>query len=92
MALYELTRRARLGDVGAFISHSWSDDGDAKFDRLHEWKAEVAEGDDVLVWLDKSCIDQLQINTILASLPVFIAGCKQLVVLCGPTYATRLWW
>ena len=44
-----------------------------------------------LVWLDKSCIDQTSIDESLACLPVFLAGCRQLLVLAGQTYATRLW-
>lgn len=40
---------AKLGEVHAFMSHSWSDDGSRKFDALHEW----AGGDHKLIWLDK---------------------------------------
>ena len=32
---------AALGDVHAFVSHSWRDDGSAKYDCLHEWAEEV---------------------------------------------------
>ena len=45
------TVAATLGSVDAFASHSWSDDGNAKFDILQEWA-----GDDIdkkLIWLDK---------------------------------------
>ena len=45
-----------------------------------------------LLWLDKACIDQTAIEENLASLPIFLAGCKQLLVLAGGTYATRLWY
>jgi hypothetical protein len=109
--LLDKTFLARFGKVDAFVSHSWSDDGDAKFDRLQEWAAE--EGDrrsqthagaarkvtddgnggivGVTIWLDKACLDQRDIQASLAGLPVFISGCKQLLVLAGPTYASRLW-
>ena len=40
-----------------------------------------------LLWLDKACIDQTAIEENLASLPIFLAGCKQLLVLAGGTYA-----
>ena len=70
---------ATLGEVDAFASHSWSDDGTSKFDKLHEWAA----GEPRLVWLDKACIDQLDIDTSLACLPVYLAGCRQLLVLAG---------
>jgi len=85
--LCDKTYSAKLGEVDAFISHSWSDDGDAKYDRMKEWAA----GRDVSIWLDKACLDQRDITTSLAGLPVFLAGCKQLLVLAGPTYASRLW-
>jgi hypothetical protein len=85
--LCDKTYSAKLGEVDAFISHSWSDDGDAKYVQMKEWAA----GRDVSIWLDKACLDQRDITTSLAGLPVFLAGCKQLLVLVGPTYASRLW-
>ena len=85
--LSDKTEKAILHEVDAFISHSWSDDGDAKYARMTEWAA----GRDVSIWLDKACLDQRDIKTSLAGLPVFLAGCKQLLVLAGPTYASRLW-
>ena len=99
-ALYAKTVAAALGEVDAFASHSWSDEGGAKFDALHEWAKELRRGGrrsepdaDVLIWLDKACINQSSdIDTALAGLPVFLAGCKQLLVLAGPTYTSRLWW
>jgi hypothetical protein len=85
--LSEKTEKANLHEVDAFISHSWSDDGDAKYARMKEWAA----GRDVSIWLDKACLDQQDITKSLAGLPVFLSGCKQLLVLAGPTYASRLW-
>merc|ERR1712228_73065 len=41
--------------------------------------------------LDKCCIDQGSIETHLRCLPVFLAGCRRIVVFCGPTYLCRLW-
>ena len=86
-AMHAKTVPATLGSVHAFLSHSWGDDGDAKFDKVHEW----AGGEDKLVWLDKACIDQRNVSESLACLPVFLAGCKQLFVLAGPSYTSRLW-
>ena len=40
---------------------------------------------------DKACIDQNSIQQSLACLPVFLAGCKTLLVVAGPTYCSRLW-
>ena len=86
-ALHAKTDPAVLGAAHAFVSHSWTDDGNANYDRLHEW----ANGEEKLIWLDKFCIDQLDIEACVASLPVFLAGCQQLVCLAGPTYTERLW-
>ena len=38
-----------------------------------------------------ACIDQDNVDANLASLPVFLAGCRSLVVLAGQTYCERLW-
>ena len=93
--LYNKTTLAKIGEVDAFISHSWSDDGDAKFKCLQEWKTKDLKNNKdkkaVTIWLDKACLDQRDIQASLAGLPVFISGCKQLLVLAGPTYASRLW-
>ena len=90
------TRAAKLGDVDGFVSHSWSDDGAAKYARLLEWaKTDGVRSDGEthpLIWLDKACIDQSAIELNLMCLPVSLSGCRSLVVLAGPTYASRLWY
>ena len=40
---------------------------------------------------DKACIDQKNIDQALACLPIFLAGCQQLLIVAGATYPTRLW-
>lgn len=82
-----------LGRCDAFLSHSWQDDGNAKWRALQRWReAFVAEhGREPLIWFDKCCIDQGNINLDLRCLPIFLKGCSSLVVLCGPTYLGRLW-
>ena len=77
-----------MGDVSAFVSHSWSDQGALKYSHVQEFAA-AHNGGDCLLWLDKACIDQTNIDTNLACLPVFLSGCNSLLVLAGPTYATR---
>ena len=37
------------------------------------------------------CIDQNDIDAALACLPVFLSGCKGMLVIAGPSYTTRLW-
>ena len=52
--LHANTVSATLGEVHAFMSHSWSDDGRAKYEKLHEWARELGTGDkETLIWLDK---------------------------------------
>ena len=127
--LFSLTEHAALGAVHGFVSHSWSDEGRAKYDRLREWAGRLGVGKDAetLLWVgafadlpltacvllvlnlplpqpeltarvdfdlsyaDKACIDQLNIDESLACLPIFLAGCQKLLLLVGPTYASRLW-
>ena len=40
---------------------------------------------------DKACIDQTSIAADLQALPVFLSGCKELLVVAGSTYSKRLW-
>lgn len=42
--LHKDTNQAKLGEVDAFVSHSWSDEGNAKYDRLYEYARQVANG------------------------------------------------
>lgn len=92
-ALSKFTRQATIGDVDAFLSHSWHDNAQLKWDALQEWRAEfkIAHGREPSLWIDKYCIDQNSIEESLACLPCFLAGCSFLVVLCGTTYLERLW-
>ena len=86
--MHAKTAKAELGAVAAFVSHSWSDSGDAKYDELRIW-AQSNEGE--TIWLDKACIDQQNIDANLMALPIFLSGCRSLLVLAGPSYSTRLW-
>ena len=43
------------------------------------------------IWFDRMCLDQTAIDESLACLPVFLAGCRRLLVIAGETYAGRLW-
>jgi hypothetical protein len=111
-SLSSRTCSAVLGECDAFMSHSWRDDGEKKFQRLHEHNWGTMQP---TIWLDKvhvpyrhhapcrarsdvwehasqACIDQTNIDASLAVLPIFLSGCKTLLILPGKTYATRLWW
>ena len=87
------TIKLRLGACDAFLSHSWHDALEPKWEKLDEWAAafEAEEKRVPVLWLDKACIDQQNIDASLACLPVYLAGCQKLLVLAGPTYVQRLW-
>ena len=89
--LFDQTLPVKMGEVGAFVSHSWSDAGALKFGHVEKFAA-TRGGGDCLIWLDKACIDQSSIDANLACLPVWLSGCSSLLVLAGPTYASRLWY
>ena len=94
LSLQERTEKLALGDCEAFFSHSWSDDGERKHAALVKWAGSFAashEGRTPRLWLDKACIDQSNISESLSCLPIFLAGCQQLLIVAGPTYPTRLW-
>ena len=87
--LFDKTSKAALGTCDCFFSHSWHDGGADKYSALQEWAD--SEGGDPTIWLDKACIDQTDIDANLAALPLFLSGCKSLVVAAGATYPSRLW-
>ena len=53
--LSERTIKASLGECDAFISHSWHDSADAKWEALEQWalKFEQENGRPPTIWLDK---------------------------------------
>jgi len=92
-ALYSKSSPAQLHECDAFVSHSWHDDADAKWAALQRWRQTFVDqnGREPKVWIDKCCLDQNSIEADLRCLPVFLAGCQKILVLCGPTYLYRLW-
>lgn len=92
-ALHERTSLVGSEHVDAFISHSWQDDVTLKWAALQLWRTEfVATHDrEPRVWIDKCCIDQTDIDSNLMCLPVFLAQCDKLLILCGNTYLKRIW-
>lgn len=91
--LFALSESARLGHVDAFLSHSWHDDPCAKWKKLQVWREEFKKKHlrEPTLWVDKYCLDQTAIEESLKCLPVFLAGCSSLLVLCGETYLHRSW-
>ena len=90
--LHQRTQRTELGESDAFLSHSWRDDGASKWSVLCRWCHDFASANErpPLLFFDRACIDQKNIDDNLACLPVHLAGCSQLLVL-AMTYCTRLW-
>eukprot|EP00928_Gymnodinium_smaydae_P012057 TRINITY_DN14395_c0_g4_i1.p1 TRINITY_DN14395_c0_g4~~TRINITY_DN14395_c0_g4_i1.p1 ORF type:complete len:590 (+),score=80.38 TRINITY_DN14395_c0_g4_i1:79-1848(+) len=83
----------KLGAIDAFVSHSWHDDPEVKWNALQSWRQNFVSthGREPVCWIDKYCIDQTNISEDLMCLPVYLAGSRSLVILHGPTYLSRLW-
>jgi hypothetical protein len=91
--IFQRSQPALLGEIDAFISHSWHDDATAKWEALQTWCKDFRRkhGREPKVWLDFCCIDQSNIEASLRCLPVYLSGCRELLVIAGPTYVQRLW-
>eukprot|EP00435_Cladocopium_sp_Y103_P012561 s2006_g3.t1 len=92
-AVFALSQSVKLGSCDAFVSHSWHDDAPAKWEAMNCWRQRFEKNRKrpPQIWLDKCCIDQNDIEADLRCLPIFLSGCSELVVFCGPTYLSRLW-
>ena len=84
---------AKFGSVDAFISHSQLDDEACKWERMRAWARSFSSEYQRVptVWYDRVCIQEATAAENVAALPLMVLGCKQLVVLAGPTYSSRLW-
>ena len=95
LPLSERVIQPQLGEVEAFVCHARGDKADLKFEALDTWRtmqpATGGESEPLLIWIDLACIDVGNVPTYLACLPIFLSGCRQLLVLAGPTLPTRLW-
>lgn len=91
--LQSLSTPCGLQDIDAFLSHSWHDDPEAKWEALQIWRMsfKAQHQREPRLWIDKYCIDQDNIEASLMCLPVFLASCHTLLILAGPTFLKRLW-
>jgi hypothetical protein len=92
--LFDLSQHMAIGEVDAFVSHSWSDSGAEKFAGLAEWCAHFREkhsGREPVLWLDRACFSQADMESNLAALPAYIMGCRSLLCIVGASYSSRLW-
>jgi len=91
---YSLSRPVRNGErIDYFLSHSWHDDGDDKYDQLENLVASFRQkhGRFPTFWLDVVCISQDNIGDGLAVLPVNVMACHRILALAGSSYPKRLW-
>jgi hypothetical protein len=91
--VFRRSQPALLGEIDAFVSHSWHDDPRAKWEALQTWCKDFCQmhGREPKLWLDFCCIDQSNIEANLRCLPVYLSGCRALLIVAGPTYVRRLW-
>ena len=85
---HKLAVPCNTGEIDWFISHSWHDDAKGKWKVLQE-EAEAfrqLKGRWPVLWLDKVCIDQQNIQQSLKCLPVYLMACNAMLVLGGKTY------
>ncbi|KAG8462743.1 hypothetical protein KFE25_004719 [Diacronema lutheri] len=85
---------ARLGEVDAYIVHSWHDDSAAKWAALESWRVAFRQrhgGREPRVWLDKVCVHPPSHRATMAALPLLLGGVDQLLLLVGKTWTCRLW-
>ena len=59
----DLAQRCQLGEVDAFLSHSWHDSPQAKWDALVSWSAafEGRHGRPPVLWFDKVSVRRLEL-------------------------------
>lgn len=92
---YALSVPAKVGTIDAFISHSWHDEPKEKWRLLQAWRGAFKRRHlrEPIVWIDRCCVDQSAVHfkDLINYLPIYLAGCRTLVVLNGPTYTQRLW-
>lgn len=95
--VYSMSKQADIKSnadmIDYFVSHAWTDDPILKTAALNIFceKFRMKHMRYPSLWLDKVCIDQKNPGDGIAALPVNIAACKQILVLMGTTYLSRLW-
>lgn len=78
----------------AYVVHSWADSAADKTRVLSAWAREWrrAHGRAPVVWIDAMCADPLlRQREVLQHVTVYMARCRRLLLLCGPTLMERLW-
>jgi hypothetical protein len=84
---------SRFDKIDFFVSHSWEDSGAHKCEVLREFceSFKTKHGRYPTLWLDKVCIDQINPTNGIATLPINIGSCQNMLVLMSTSYMKRLW-
>ncbi|CAJ1330534.1 unnamed protein product [Effrenium voratum] len=91
--LYDLSVPAEFGNVDAFVSHTWLDDSPAKWRAIQDWRNvfRSVHAREPLLWIDRYCQHRLAApEAVAAVLPIYIAGSRNLLSLCGTQYFSSL--
>ena len=76
-SLAKLAFDANLGEVTAFVSHTWHDDHEQRYDALQRWakprKSKDQDPGELIVWIDKACLDWGEkIEDSIRCLPIYL--------------------
>eukprot|EP00617_Octactis_speculum_P011043 CAMPEP_0185791112 /NCGR_PEP_ID=MMETSP1174-20130828/158192_1 /TAXON_ID=35687 /ORGANISM="Dictyocha speculum, Strain CCMP1381" /LENGTH=447 /DNA_ID=CAMNT_0028486017 /DNA_START=624 /DNA_END=1967 /DNA_ORIENTATION=- len=92
---YQLSRPLTQGeDIDFFVSHSWRDDPNKKWECLQSCATDFMKRRKryPTFWIDKFCLRQGEhASDALRGLCAYVTACNRTLMLCGPTYHTRLW-
>jgi hypothetical protein len=88
-----LRRACHPGETDWFVSHSRGDDPVRKLASLQHCarEFEARTGRPPTLWFDQVCVHPAYKEDSLKCLPIYIQSCRAVLVLCSPTYFTRLW-
>jgi hypothetical protein len=92
VSVFELSKQTNC-KIDFFVSHSWSDCPVEKCKLLRSFCKNLTSkyGEELTLWLDKVCINQLSMGESLAVLPINIAFSKKILIILSRSYMTRLW-
>tara|TARA_B100000768_G_C11224823_1_gene352250 strand:- start:42 stop:1037 length:996 start_codon:yes stop_codon:yes gene_type:complete len=91
---YLKSKECKFKEIDFFVSHSWSDNPEVKWEVIQrvreEFKAQNG-GREPLIWFDKYCLNQGDIDNSVRMLPLYLCACRKMLILLGPSYMNRMW-
>ena len=74
--------------VSHSVTHSWGDDPKAKWVAIQGVRERFRKEHrrEPILWFDKYCIDQTNIDEAIRRLPFFVVASSKFLVLLGPSY------